>query len=93
MSEAIWVAIIGVVGLTITGFFALKSLKANLKNNLDLAILQLKQGQEKIETQAVQTHKLVNSRMDELLELTRKAAKAEGKKEEKDSTEQNNKSI
>lgn len=72
MSEGVWIAIIGVAGLVITGFFAFKSLKATLKNNLDLAILQL-QNQQK------ETHDLVNSRMTELLELTRKASEAKGK--------------
>lgn len=77
MSEGVIIAIIGLAGLIIGGWFAFKSLKATLKNNLDLAMVQIKDKQE-------ETHKLVNSRMTELLELTKKSSKAEGMKEEKD---------
>lgn len=83
MSTEIWIAIIGVVGISISAYFSLRGLKATLKNNLDMAILQLKEGQRSIQDQAVETHKLVNSRMTELLELTRKAAEAKGKEEGK----------
>jgi len=73
MTEGIWMAIIGLGGTLIAGFFAFKSLKATLKNNLDLAVLQLQNEQKK-------THELVNSRMTELLELTRKSSEAIGEK-------------
>lgn len=85
MTEGIWIALIGVVGLFITAFFTFKSLKATLKNTMDLALLQLKKEQEASEKRITEkqevTHKLVNSRMTELLEETRKSSTAEGKAE------------
>lgn len=84
MSEGVWIAIIGIVGLFVTGLFALKSLKATLKNNLDIAILQL-QNQQK------QTHDLVNSRMSELLELTRKSSELKGNIEGRDALKEEQK--
>lgn len=78
MSELVIVNALSLVGTLVAVWFTFKSLKATLKNNLDLAILQLKEKQK-------ETHDLVNSRMSELLELTKTAWLAKGIKQEKDS--------
>lgn len=47
--------------------------------------------QKALETSQDNLHKQINSRMDELLELTRAKGKAEGKQEEKDDQKERDK--
>lgn len=67
MSESVIIAIVG-------GFISIILLWMQNKQAVKLALLQ---------TSQAETHKLINSRMTELLELTRKQSKAEGKLEGK----------
>ena len=78
---AIIIALIGVLGTTILGVLTLKGQKAQLQTSIELALIQAKQ--TILEEKQGETHKLINSRMTELLELTRTQSKAEGKLEGK----------
>lgn len=79
MDTGIVIAIIGLAGAFIASVFAYKSLKASLKNNIDLALIAA--GQRETNRVVEEYHKEVNSKMTLLLETTGKAKKAEGLKE------------
>jgi len=74
MSETIITAIVGGVVAIILLF---------MQNQQAIRMIKITISQQNLEKSQENLHRQINSRMDELLELTRRSAKEEGKAEEK----------
>jgi hypothetical protein len=82
MSNEVTIAIVGGIVSIILGIISIITLRMTLRANIKQ--IEIQKSQAALEQSQANLHKQINSRMDELLRLTKEKGNAEGRAEQKE---------